>query len=110
MTKRTKSLQFSKATKQQIFERDEQCIFCKQGFHRHSTDPFAYLIPDIMHIINKSQGGLGIIENGALGCRYHHSLLDNGAKGLREEMFEIIEDYMRGLYPGWNRENLVFKK
>ena len=37
-----------------------------------------------MHIVNKSQGGLGIEQNGVLGCRYHHGLLDNGNKGLRK--------------------------
>jgi len=69
-----------------------------------------YKILDAMHIVNKSQGGLGIEENGVIGCRYHHGLLDNGSKGLREEMLHIIEDYMKKLYPDWSREDLIYKK
>lgn len=110
MKKRTKQLQFSKATIQKIIERDEMCIFCKLGYHMNNNDPFSYQINDPMHIINKSQGGLGIEQNGVLGCRYHHGLLDNGNKGLREEMIQILENYMNGLYPGWDRKNLVYKK
>ena len=65
---------------------------------------------DIMHIVPKSQGGLGIEQNGVLGCRYHHTLMDNGNEDLRGVMFEYIEKYMQNLYPGWNKENLVYHK
>ena len=67
-------------------------------------------IHDIMHIVNKSQGGLGIEENGVLGCRYHHNRLDNGNQGLREQMQEFIESYMKDLYSDWDRSKLVFDK
>ena len=110
MKKRTKMLQFSKLAALNIVERDEQCIFCKQAFHMHSTDDYLYQVADIMHIVNKSQGGLGIEQNGVLGCRYHHGLLDNGNKGLRSEMIQIIDDYMMELYPGWDEKDLKFKK
>ena len=65
---------------------------------------------DIMHIVPKSQGGLGIEQNGVLGCRYHHTLMDNGNEDLRGVMLEYIEKYMQNLYPGWNKENLVYHK
>ena len=65
---------------------------------------------DIMHFVPKSQMGLGIEENGALGCRYHHSQLDNGKDGLRKEMLGRFEAYLRGIYPDWNKEKLVYKK
>lgn len=110
MTKRTKLLQFDKRTIIKIMERDKQCLFCRLHFHMKNKDTFTYQIRDIMHIVNKSQGGLGIEKNGVLGCRYHHGLLDNGNKGLREEMLQIIEQYMKDLYPGWNKEQLIFKK
>ena len=110
MNKRTKALQFSNQIKQKIAERDQYCIFCKFYYHMHSKDDFSYHIHDIMHIVNKSQGGLGIEENGVLGCRYHHHLLDNGNKGLRAEMIEILESYLKNIYPGWDREKLVYKK
>lgn len=110
MNRRTKALQFDTKTKKKILERDNGCIFCQIGFHMKATDDFQYKILDIMHIVNKSQGGLGIEENGVTGCRYHHGLLDNGSKGLREEMLRYIEEYMKGIYPGWNREINIFKK
>ena len=65
---------------------------------------------DIMHIVPKSQGGLGIEQNGVLGCRYHHTLMDNGNEGLRGEMLGYIEKYMKAIYPGWDKKNLVYKK
>ena len=42
--------------------------------------------------------GLGVEQNGVLGCRYHHSLLDNGNKGLHREMDSMLQDYMRELF------------
>ena len=67
-------------------------------------------IPDIMHYINKSQGGLGIEKNGVLGCRYHHGLLDNGNLGLRPEMLEIMKEHLMQQYPDWSEDGLVYKK
>lgn len=65
-----------------------------------SSSDLAYEIKDIMHFIPRSQGGLGIEQNGVLGCRYHHMLLDNGNKGLRDEMLKIMEEHLRMSYPG----------
>ncbi len=110
MNKRTKALQFTEKIALEIVERDQGCIFCKQGYHMHGTDSLAYQVTDIMHIVNKSQSGLGIHRNGALGCRYHHHLLDNGNEGLRKEMIQILHEYMKGLYEDWNLEDLVYKK
>lgn len=110
MNKRTKALQFSSKTRARIHERDGGCIFCQLGFHMDSSDTVRHAILDCMHIVNKSQGGLGIEQNGVTGCRYHHELLDNGNKGLRAEMITYIEAYMKRLYPGWDRAELVYKK
>lgn len=110
MHKRTKALQFDKSTVHKIITRDETCIFCRMRYRMDPNATLAYQIKDIMHIVNKSQGGLGIEENGILGCRYHHGLLDNGNKGLRYDMLQIISGYMEALYPGWNTDDLVYKK
>jgi predicted restriction endonuclease len=110
MNKRTKALQFSKATIQQIIERDEECFFCRQGYHLIAPGVFAYAAHDPMHVVNKSQGGLGVLQNGVLGCRYHHSLLDNGNKGLRKEMEQMLMDYLKTLYPGWTEESVTYNK
>lgn len=111
MKKRTKALQFDKKTMYKIAARDHySCYFCMIGYHTKPGYVFERNTYDIMHVIPKSQGGLGIEENGMLGCRYHHQLLDNGNKGVREEMLEMIEEYMKCKYPNWDRGNLFYKK
>jgi predicted restriction endonuclease len=65
-------------------------------------------ILDPMHIVNKSQGGLGVIQNGVIGCRWHHSLMDNGRYG--PEMRRMAEDYLKILYPGWTPESVTYSK
>lgn len=110
MNAKTKLRQFDKKTKQKILDRDGGCIFCRIGYHMKATDSFQYKILDIMHIVNKSQCGLGIEQNAVVGCRYHHGLLDNGSKGLRAEMLEHIESYMKEYYPDWNRDDLIYKR
>ena len=88
---------FPKETCELIAERDgNECLFCKLGYHMDKCRSEMLLgIPDIMHYINKSQGGLGIEENGVLGCRYHHGLLDNGNLGLRPGN---VRDHERASY------------
>lgn len=108
----TKLLQFSKETKKAIYERDEGCIFCRMNYHMHPKFPNVMdcIILDPMHFINKSSMGLGIEENGVCGCRYHHHLLDNGGKGLRAEMLSIMEEYLKSMYPNWDKKDLVYRK
>lgn len=111
MHRRTKKLQFAQATKRKIMERDQgRCIFCEMGYHMECTGGISADILDIMHFIPKSQLGLGIEQNGAVGCRGHHNMMDNGNKGLRGEMLKIFETYLTCLYPDWDKAKLVYKK
>lgn len=110
MQKRTKALQFDGKTKRRMLERDNGCIFCQMGYNMPLGEEFGLRILDPMHIVNKSQGGLGVEQNGVIGCRYHHSLLDNGNRGLRKEMLDIIEHHMKQRYEGWTREVLKYHK
>lgn len=111
MKQRTKKLQFDKDTKMKIVRRQYgQCLFCSMDYHMECKDEMGYTIQDIMHYVNKSAGGLGIEENGVLGCRYHHQLLDNGNKGLREEMLSIMKIHLQEHYPNWKEEDLVHDK
>ncbi len=103
-------MQFDAKTRKKILDRDHGCVFCQIGYHMHAASDFQYKQIDIMHIVNRSQGGLGIEQNGVTGCRYHHQLMDNGAKGLRHEMLAYIGKYMSQIYAGWNPEELVYKK
>lgn len=110
-TKKNRKYQFDTAVRREIWERDGGCcIYCAKNYHMENRDGMLYEIKDIMHYINKSKGGLGIPKNGAVGCRYHHGLLDNGNRGLREEMLQIFREYLEMQYPDWDAGNLAFKK
>lgn len=61
-----------------------------------------YIIHDIMHFIPKSHMGLGVEENGAEGCRYHHTLYDNS--GNRKEWRKSFRDYLKSKYVNWSEE------
>ena len=67
-------------------------------------------IHDIMHIVNKSQGGLGIEQNGVLGCRYHHSMMDNGNTDNANQMRELARNYLISIYPNWSIEQCTYDK
>lgn len=111
MTKRTQALQFDTKTKYEVWKRDHgSCIFCRINYHMQCTDVFELGVMDIMHFIPKSSGGMGIEKNGAVGCRYHHHLLDNGSQGLRMEMLAIFENHLRDHYKNWNSDDLLYKK
>lgn len=109
-SRRTKATTFSNETKMKIVERDQGCIFCKHGLYPNEKDIWDKNIMDIAHIINKSQGGLGIEQNGVQSCRYHHHLLDNGNQGLREMLLSFAKEYLKRKYPDWNDEDLIYKK
>lgn len=110
MAKYTKLLQFDENTRRFIAERDKECIFCKIGYKMDKADSFGLIIKDIMHYIPKSQMGLGVKENGALGCRYHHQMLDNGNEGVRKEMMVIFRNYLKSVCQGWNEKKIVYRK
>lgn len=107
MNKRTKDLQFSKATAESILNRDKTCLFCRMGIYMQGSLSIDRAVLDIMHIVNKSQGGLGVMENGVVGCRWHHGNMDNGKY---PELREIAEKYLKSLYPGWTRESVTYNK
>ena len=109
--KRTKMTDFSQKAREKIYNRDNHhCIFCMADYHMYSTTEMGYQLDGIMHYIPRSQGGLGIEQNGALGCHYHHQLMDNGSKGLRREMLDFMKGYLKGMYPDWDEKKLVYSK
>lgn len=111
MKKRTRQLEFSPQTRKIIRQRDRnECVFCELRYHMEDATWLGCSTQNIMHYIPRSQGGLGIEQNGVLGCQYHHDMMDNGNKGLRKEMLGILRGYLMGNYPGWNEEDLVYNK
>jgi hypothetical protein len=112
MASYTKLLQFSKEVTQEIIERDKTCIFCQMGYRMEAFNPnkLDCIVHDIMHFIPRSKLGLGIPQNGAFACRYHHHMCDNGKGGHRKGMLNILEKYLKNIYPDWDKRKLVYRK
>lgn len=104
--KRTKATDISEKVKKIVFERDNcQCVVCH---NRINVMPNA-------HFIRRSHGGLGIEENVVTLCtdlteNKCHSKFDNGTKEEREEIGQVIEEYLKSKYPNWDKENLTYKR
>ncbi|MGN1188251.1 MAG: HNH endonuclease [Lachnospiraceae bacterium] len=110
-SKQARAHEFTKAAREKIYTRDcHRCIFCSQGYAMEGATWFSSSILSVMHYIPRSRGGLGIPENGALGCQYHHEMMDNGNKGNRQEMLKIFSAYLQAHYPEWSEEKLIYKK
>ena len=96
-----------KPIKKELIDRDGGCIFCQMGYYPPVEPQWMY---DAMHYIPRSRGGLGIMQNGAIGCRYHHQMMDQGSDGRRPEMLELFRGYLMERYPDWDEESLVYKR
>lgn len=103
-SKRSRATDITEKVRRRVRERDGGCIFCRMGMEVPGTQGRL----EIMHYINRSQGGLGIEENLAVGCSYHHGRMDNGAEGtgLRGRLAE----YLKGIYPEWENVNKTYSK
>lgn len=103
--KQTKATDISPAVRRKIQNRDWCCIFCEQNYRMETVTP-GHL--QIMHYIPRSQGGLGIEQNLALGCPVHHQMMDNGQYG--PEMREMFKKYLQKHYKDWDEKDLVYDK
>lgn len=108
--KQTRSKEFSSKDRALIKERDGGCIFCRMGYHMEEIKGYGQTLPSIMHYIPRSHNGLGIPENGAVGCQIHHEMLDNGNSGRRDEMLELFKGYLQDHYPDWDESKLIYDK
>lgn len=102
MSKVSRMCEFSPAVRAKIKERDGGCIFCQM---------FGYSgIPatQIMHYVPRSHQGLGIEQNGALGCAYHHHELDNGTNS--EPYKRAFRSYLEQQYEDWHSTTLMYNK
>ena len=95
---RTKALDISPAVKRAVWERDGgHCIICG----RHEAAPNA-------HFIARSQGGLGIPENGLTLCPMCHRLYDQSL--ARKRMREFFREYLSEHYEDWSEDALIYRK
>lgn len=111
MSKQRRAREFSPIERKKIIERDRgKCIFCEIGYRTNKGTWFGKEIKSIMHYIPRSKNGLGIEQNGAVGCQYHHEMLDNGNQGNRKEMLELFREYLEEHYADWEERKLVYSK
>ena len=97
MHKRTKATSIPPEVKQAVGSRDNwTCIVCGSR-----GDPIA-------HVVNRSQGGMGVEENIVTLCTTCHREMDNGMNGPM--LRAICEAYLREKYIGWSREKVIYDK
>lgn len=110
-SRQAKSHEFPEKQRKAIYERDNMlCIFCQIKYHMVGATAMDLSTKSIMHYISRQKGGLGIEQNGAIGCYWHHHMLDNGNQGNREEMQEYFREYLKGCYKDWNENKLTYDK
>ena len=97
MHKRTKACSIKAAVKKRVEERDGHCcIFCgKRGKGE-------------AHVISRAHGGLGVEQNLITVCRECHYQLDDTVS--RPLFLELAKEHLRALYPGWNPDDVIYKK
>ena len=109
--KLARKTEFTAEARKAIHKRDnETCVFCAAGYELPEDLAYCQTALQIMHIVPRSQLGMGVEQNGALGCVWHHQMLDNGNRENRKDMLTMLEDRMRRIYPGWTREQVIYKK
>lgn len=97
MHKRTKACAITPKVRQIVEDRDGYCcIFCGNPGRGEA------------HVISRAHGGLGIPENIVTVCRPCHGRMDNSVH--REIYVNRAKDYLRGLYPDWDKINLTYNK
>ena len=110
-SKQARSHEFTPKQREAIVQRDNaQCIFCAIEYHMEGATWLDLEVKSIMHYIPRKQGGLGIEQNGAVGCHWHHHMLDNGSSGRREEMLSIFRNYLQSNYKNWDEKQLTYSK
>lgn len=109
MKKQSRACEFNSKEREKIRTRDHnQCIFCSMNYCMEKAQWFDLSATSIMHYIPRSKGGLGIEQNGAVGCQWHHHMLDNGRNGKRKEMLELFREYLERYYPEWDERKITY--
>ena len=99
--RKTEALKIDTETYNKVYERDKGCIICKTKIHDKIIEG-NYAPLECHHFISRAKLGMGIEENLVMLCKYHH---------IEETTYrQQIEQYLKGQYPHWNKERLVYKK
>jgi 5-methylcytosine-specific restriction endonuclease McrA len=102
----TKARDFDRKAKVAISQRDSIdgwpcCVYCG------AAAP-AELAWSNAHYISRSQGGLGIPENGLTLCPVCHGRYDQTDR--RQEMRGFFREYLAGRHTGWCENDLTYRK
>lgn len=106
-SEKARACEFGERDRNEIYKRDRGCIFC--GMNYMMGDGCGTYM-SYAHYIPRSDNGLGVKENGVLLCQYHHNMMDNGNKGNRQEMLDIVKGYLMDHYPDWDEKKLRYNK
>ena len=106
MRKDTKARDFDKNAKIAISKRDSFdgwpcCVYCGAAAPTQTAWSNAHYIP-------RSQGGLGIPQNGLTLCPICHRNYDQTTR--RRSMKAFFRDYLMRCYEDWNEEDLIYRK
>ena len=106
MRKDTKARDFDRKTKIAIAERDRVngwpcCVYCGAA----APAELAY---SNAHYISRSQGGLGIVENGLTLCPICHRRYDQTT--ARIEMRAFFRNYLQSRHENWDENALYYRK
>lgn len=107
MNKRTKALAIPREVKEAVYKRDKGvCVLCG-----------SFMGEPVAHVVRRSQGGLGIERNIVTLCHQCHRAYDEGTnlwrfgKGAtRESLYCHLVAHLKGFYPDWNREDMIYRK
>ena len=90
MRAETKATSIPPEVKKAVYIRDNGfCVLCGSPY----GDPVA-------HVVRRSQGGKGIERNIVTLCPACH----------RESLYCYLVAYLKGFYPNWNREDMIYHK
>lgn len=106
MRKDTKARDFDRKAKLAISERDSIdgwpcCVNCGAA----APAPLAW---SNAHFIARSQGGLGVPENGLTLCPECHRRYDQTTD--RPVLREFFREYLQSKYAGWDESKLYYRK
>jgi hypothetical protein len=106
MRKDTKERNFTRAAKIAISERDSIegwpcCVYCGAA----APEPLAW---SNAHYIARSQGGLGLPENGLTLCPICHRRYDQTTARMR--MRDFFRAYLKEKYEDWNEDKLIQRR
>lgn len=98
MRRETRFTAVQPQTWKRVYERDNhRCVLCGRGG-----------VLQAAHFIGRAQGGLGREKNLVMLCEQCHMRYDHTAD--RDEIRAELREYLQGLYPDWDENELKYRK